>query len=83
MTTNTWEHDILLNEVPSPRGLISHYAYNIIYTKVQYKFKNNKNNNNTIKQNNVMCVQLNNACCCLYQAFEIKSATYLTNLSFI
>ena len=30
-----------------------------------------------------MCVQLNKACCRLYQAFEIKSATYLTNLSFI
>ena len=38
ITTNTWEHEILLNEVPSPRGLISHYTY-IIYTKVQYKLE--------------------------------------------
>ena len=30
-----------------------------------------------------MCVQLNNACCRLYQAFEIKSATYFTNFLFI
>ena len=29
-----------------------------------------------------MCVQLNNACCPLYQAFEIRSATYFRNLSF-
>ena len=40
-------------------------------------------NNNYIKQNNIMCVKLNKACCRLYQAFEIKSATYLANLSFI
>ena len=78
LTTKTWEHEILLNEVPNPRELISHYTY-IIYTKVQYKF----DNNNNIKQNNVMCVQLNKACCRLYQAFKIKSAIYLTNLSFI
>ena len=83
ITTNTWEHEILLSEVPSPRGPISHYTYNIIKTKVQHKFANNYNNNNNLKQNNVMCVQLNKACCLLYQAFEIKSATYLTNLSFI
>ena len=38
ITTNTWEHEILLNEVPSPRGLISHYTY-ILYTKVQYKLE--------------------------------------------
>ena len=81
--TNTWEHKILVNEVPSPRGFISHYAY-MIYTKVQYKFENiNNNNNNNIKQNNAMCVQLNKACCRLYQGYEIKSATHLTNLSFI
>ena len=30
-----------------------------------------------------MCVQLNKVCYRLYQAFEIKSAIYLTNLSFI
>ena len=30
-----------------------------------------------------MYAQLNKACCRLYQAFAIKSATYLTNLSFI
>ena len=32
-----------------------------------------------------MCIQLNNAFCRLYQAFEIKSArpTYFANLSFI
>ena len=30
-----------------------------------------------------MYVQLNKACCRLYQAFEIKSATHLTNLSII
>ena len=33
LTTNTWEYEIFLNEVPSPRGLISHYKY-IIYAKV-------------------------------------------------
>ena len=38
ITTNTWEHEILLNEVPSPRGLISHYT-SIIYTKVQYELE--------------------------------------------
>ena len=60
LTTNTWEHEILLNEVTRPRGLISQYKYIIyVYNKVQYKF----NNNNNIWQNNVMYVQLNNACC--------------------
>ena len=29
-----------------------------------------------------MYVQFDKACCRLYQAFEIKSAPYLTNLSF-
>ena len=30
-----------------------------------------------------MCIQLNNAFCPLYQAFEIKSATNFTKFSFI
>ena len=30
-----------------------------------------------------MCVQLNKACCRLYHAFEVKTAIYFTNLSFI
>ena len=53
---------------------MSHYKY-IKNTKVQYKFDD--------KKPNIMCVQLNNACCFLCQAFEIKSATYFTNLLFI
>ena len=80
ITTNTWKHKILLNEVPSPRGRISQYKYIYNTYKGQYKISNNNNN---IKKNNIVCIQLNDACCRLYQAFEIKSATYFTNISFI
>ena len=45
------------------------------------KFDND--NNIHVKINNVMCIQLNNAFYRLYQAFDIKSATYFTNLSLI
>ena len=31
----------------------------------------------------IMCVQLNKACCLLYKAFEKKSATYFTIVTFI